>query len=391
MIDIGGIAATRISWLYMPQHKISVIINNYNYAQFLRECIDSALAQTYLGVEVIAVDDGSKDDSANIIKGYGSKVIPVLKENGGQGSAFNAGYAASTGDIVLFLDADDVLLPDTIQQCSLLFDIPDVVKVHWPLYFIDKRGNRTGEIKEPILPEGDFRQIVHRQGPMAEQLLPSAPTSGNAYRRQFLHKVLPMPEEPYRISADAYLFGLAPAFGIIRRANKPLGLYRAHGTNTYGATDFLQKVKNGVRDYEQQSAVLSKILRQDNPDFDTSGWGEHAWWLKIQRAITEIEKYIPVGAKFVLIDDDALGSGPDVLGRIRLVFNEQDSAYGGLLEDGASCIRELEKSRSNGARYAVFTWTTNWWTEYYRPLFEHLVAKYRCLESNPIVTIYDIH
>jgi glycosyltransferase involved in cell wall biosynthesis len=276
MIDIGGIAATRISWLYMPQHKISVIINNYNYAQFLRECIDSALAQTYLGVEVIAVDDGSKDDSANIIKGYGSKVMPVLKENGGQGSAFNAGYAASTGDIVLFLDADDVLLPDTIQQCSLLFDIPDVVKVHWPLYFIDKRGNRTGEIKEPILPEGDFRQIVHRQGPMAEQLLPSAPTSGNAYRRQFLHKVLPMPEEPYRISADAYLFGLAPAFGIIRRASKPLGLYRAHGTNTYRATDFLRKVKNGVRDYEQQSAVLSRILRQDDVDLDTSGWGSRA-------------------------------------------------------------------------------------------------------------------
>src|SRR5688500_10169891 len=114
----------------------SVIINNYNYGRYLGAAIDSALAQTYPHTEVVVVDDGSTDDSRQVIAGYGERVVPVLKENGGQASAFNAGFAASRGDVVLFLDADDLLLPGAVAAAVAHLADPEVVKVHWPLRVI---------------------------------------------------------------------------------------------------------------------------------------------------------------------------------------------------------------------------------------------------------------
>lgn len=78
----------------------SIIIDNYNYGRFLADAINSALAQTYQHTEVIVVDDGSTDNSREIISQYGDRIRPVLKENGGQGSAFNAGFEASVMLIV---------------------------------------------------------------------------------------------------------------------------------------------------------------------------------------------------------------------------------------------------------------------------------------------------
>src|SRR5260370_30307126 len=107
----------------------SIIINNYNYAAFLREAIDSALNQTWSPTEVIVVDDGSTDGSREIIATYGDRILPVMKENGGQNSALNAGFSASRGDVILFVDSDDALLPTAAEAAAGAFREPDVVKV----------------------------------------------------------------------------------------------------------------------------------------------------------------------------------------------------------------------------------------------------------------------
>src|SRR6476619_6168561 len=96
--------------------RASIIINNYNYDRFLAEAIESALAQTYAETEVIVVDDGSTDDSREIIKRYGDRCAAISQQNGGQGAAYNAGFAASHGDFVCFLDADDILHPSAMSQ-----------------------------------------------------------------------------------------------------------------------------------------------------------------------------------------------------------------------------------------------------------------------------------
>src|SRR4051812_7574018 len=98
-----------------PEPLVSIIINNYNYRRFLREAIDSALQQNYQRIEVVVVDDGSTDGSREVIRGYGDRIIAVLKANGGQGSAINAGFAAAHGDIICLEDSDDFFLPDKVR------------------------------------------------------------------------------------------------------------------------------------------------------------------------------------------------------------------------------------------------------------------------------------
>src|SRR2546427_6650222 len=94
----------------------SIIVNNYNYGRFLREAVDSALNQTYRNTEVIVVDDGSTDDSREIIADYRNLILPVMKQNGGQTSALNEGFSRSRGEVVIFLDSDDTLFPRALEN-----------------------------------------------------------------------------------------------------------------------------------------------------------------------------------------------------------------------------------------------------------------------------------
>lgn len=103
----------------MSNPLISVIIPVYNIEQYLPKCLDSVLAQTYKNFEIIAIDDGSKDDSAKILREYSTadcRVKPVLKENGGVSSARNLGIDVSCGEYIYFLDGDDWIEPYTLER-----------------------------------------------------------------------------------------------------------------------------------------------------------------------------------------------------------------------------------------------------------------------------------
>lgn len=97
--------------------KISVVIPTYNRALYIKEAIDSALAQTHGDVEVIVVDDSSTDDTARIVSSYTGKVKYILQENRERGAARNAGIRDSAGEYVAFLDSDDAWMPDHLERC----------------------------------------------------------------------------------------------------------------------------------------------------------------------------------------------------------------------------------------------------------------------------------
>lgn len=98
--------------------KVSVIIPAYNAEKFIVECLDSVEKQTYKNIEIIVVDDGSKDNTYNVVKEYAEKhasVVLVHQENGGVCSARNKGIDLATGEYMMFLDADDYLINDAVE------------------------------------------------------------------------------------------------------------------------------------------------------------------------------------------------------------------------------------------------------------------------------------
>ena len=93
---------------------VSVVIPCWNQARFLGEAIQSVLRQTYGNTEIIVVDDGSSDETSIVARSFPG-VRCIGQKNGGLASARNTGLSASRGDYVIFLDADDRLLPIAIQ------------------------------------------------------------------------------------------------------------------------------------------------------------------------------------------------------------------------------------------------------------------------------------
>lgn len=218
-----------------PQPTVSIIVNNYNYGRYLGEAIDSALAQTYPRVEVIVVDDGSTDNSREVIARYGNRIIPVLKANGGQGSALNAGFRVSTGDLILFLDSDDVLLPNAMET----------VAREWReglsrIYFLLEVMSESGETREGTF--GGIKAPSPLTGPYSSGMS----TSGNLISRAALEKVMPIPEKEWWIGPDYYVTATTSLFGEARHLALPLGKYRIHGSNNGACQELLHQAKRHV-------------------------------------------------------------------------------------------------------------------------------------------------
>jgi len=213
---------------------VDIVVNNHNYGPYLAEAIASARAQTHKAVRVIVVDDGSTDVSRQILAGLDDRVEVVLKENGGQASALNAGMAESQGDVVIFLDADDVLRPEAAALASAAFAADDrLVKVQLRMETIDEAGNPTGEVKPAPhlpMPSGDLRA--------AELAYPYdlvwMATSANAFRAEALRRILPIPERAYPVTgADWYLVHLTALLGPVASLEQIGAGYRVHSANSY--------------------------------------------------------------------------------------------------------------------------------------------------------------
>lgn len=210
------------------QPLVSIIIDNFNYGRFLRTAIDSALAQSYPKIERIVVDDGSTDNSRDVISSYGDRVVAVLKPNGGHASAFNAGFRASHGSVVMFLDADDLLLPDAVEEVVRVWR-PGVSKAQFVLGHIDAQGNALSTTVPYLpgqMPDGDIRASIIEDGGYI-----GVPTSGNAFAREVLERLLPLPESIWRQAADTSLEIITPFLGDVISIKKPLGYYRIHEAN----------------------------------------------------------------------------------------------------------------------------------------------------------------
>ena len=235
--------------------KVSIVINNFNYVEYISPCIESAINQTYRNIEVIVSDDGSTDNSRAVIESYGSSIMTTFKHHGGQASTMNAGYKRSSGQLVIFLDADDVLWPACVSEVVRHWR-SDLMKLHFNLAVIDASGNSIGRLYfKPPLPRGDFREQLLTIG-----TAPSMPTSGNVFPRAFLNQVMPMPEVGWERDADAYLCNLAALSGPVGAIDEPLGGYRIHGNNVSAMLKEGKLNKAALRKFLQREILTDQSL-----------------------------------------------------------------------------------------------------------------------------------
>jgi glycosyltransferase involved in cell wall biosynthesis len=366
----------------------SIIISSYNYGRFLKDAIDSALNQTYPNTEVIVVDDGSVDNSREIIARYGDRVLPVLKANGGQASAFNAGFRASRGEVISFLDSDDMLVPTAVEKAVSLLRNDDAAKVHWPLWAADQQGKKTGQvIPAKALSEGDLQEVVIRSGP-GNYVWP--PTSGNAWARKFIERIFPMPEAEYITCPDLYLSALAPVFGPVKRVREPQGFWRIHGTNQTWREPFDEKLRVEVGRWEHCYEALSRALRDRGISADIQAWRANSWVHQIYRATQEIAALVPRGDNFILVDASQWAAGEVVAGRRCIPYLERDGQYWGAPPDDETALRELERLRQSGASFMAFGWPAFWWLDYYSGLHSHLRSAFPCVLQNDRLVVFDL-
>jgi hypothetical protein len=369
----------------MSMPSASIVIDNYNYEPFVGVAIESALSQTHRDLEVIVVDDGSTDGSRDAIAAYADRVRTVFKENGGQASAVNAGFAASSGDLVCFLDADDVLEPTAIEYAVAALRDPEVVHVHWPLWQLDAGGTRSGGIQpKGQLSEGDVVATTLECGPLSHVV---SPMSGNAFTRRLLDRVLPMPEQEFRLCADSYLSALAPLYGHLARLEQPQGGYRLHGSGNFAGAQFRERMRRGLELIEQLSAVTAEHAQALGFEPDRPAWREQSWWHRVARAFEDVTALIGP-AHVVLIDDDVLGLTWSC--KRAHPITERDGIYWGPPSDGAHAVAELRRMREAGARFAVIVWSSFWWLDQYPELRTELAATGPALIDDERIKVFDL-
>jgi glycosyltransferase involved in cell wall biosynthesis len=280
---------------------VSVIVVNYNYGRFLKQAVDSIFEQTYPNIECIIVDNASTDESAGVLlaisKQYPGTAILHRSDNGGQSLASKEGFEASSGEYVIFLDADDVLLPSCIAthifvhlslRMPVGFSSADMIQsvdsrmVLGTIYRLSEYV-RSGRGRKPDLlrridesapevwplrsPEAGLENQVHL-------VMPSdcdfkswfwAPTSCNCFRRDALQLFFNNERLGELLSCtDAYLLrgvGLLMGSVVIDRA---LAIYRLHGMNVFSKHPQLYGMLSYERGGTSDNDMLGRKLVIDH-------------------------------------------------------------------------------------------------------------------------------
>ncbi len=296
-----------------------VIVVNFNYGRFLRAAVDSVFGQTYPNIECIVVDNASTDESGAVLRAiearYANVKIVRRTDNGGQTRAALEGFAASAGPYVIFLDADDLLLPNCVEthifvhlslRVHVGFTSGDMLQVSGDQVVLgtEHAFNRVMQTGRGIKPRA-ARPYRH---PFGETWPPPnfdcgavktirfvgltnrwvwSPTSGNCFRRDALCLFADNPPlQSLKTGTDLYFcLGINAVSGSVL-IDAPVAVYRLHGGNTYSQRPQLNHVlcyePGGAGDSDASArAILADHLVERADRFAGRGWTwiEFLWLL----------------------------------------------------------------------------------------------------------------
>lgn len=208
--------------------KVSVVVPAYNLARYLGRAIDSALAQDWPAdaLEVIVVDDGSTDETPQVLAAYGDRIRVIRQDNGGLVRAVDRGLAEVTGDYVALLDADDEWPTDRVtRHVAFLEAHPEVGLVHGDMTIIDA----DGAVLSPSFFEANGTQLT--RGRVLGRLLGGNFVSGGAstFRAALLPAVHPIVDDA--AYPDWWIAATIAAVAEIDHVPGCANLYRYHGAN----------------------------------------------------------------------------------------------------------------------------------------------------------------
>jgi glycosyltransferase involved in cell wall biosynthesis len=258
-----------------PALKLSIIIANYNNRDLVGDAISSALAVDWPDKEVIVVDDASTDGSKDVINGFQGKVAAYFKrEESYQLGAHIFGFENSTGDVIIFLDADDLLEPDVMLEVAKLWR-PGVSKIQYRMNLIDRAGTQLGTAIPQFPRKNDPVKLrrIHRR----TMAYTTPPGSGSAYSREFVRSIfatasvlnapiagqgrpLEPGEEAALRASDAPLHTLAPILGDVLTIRKALARYRIGSPNH--SVPLPVRFRNRLRQDVQMARLFETALRQ---------------------------------------------------------------------------------------------------------------------------------
>jgi glycosyltransferase involved in cell wall biosynthesis len=205
---------------------VSIIVPSYNHARYLREAIDSILAQDYPKIELIVIDDGSTDGSPEILRGYGKRFHWELQTNQGQVATLNRGWMMSRGDILGYLSADDLLLERAVSNAvRCLGDNPDSVLAYCDFNLVDPNSAVVRRVRAP---EFDYRRMVVD--------IECPPGPGAFFRRQAFEKAGTWNTQFKQMLDYEYWLRLG-LHGRFVRIPEVLAAYRVHpGSQSFAAS-----------------------------------------------------------------------------------------------------------------------------------------------------------
>ena len=294
---------------------VSVLITCYNYGPHVGEAIESALEQTYAVSEIVVSDDGSSDNSCEVVESYArreSRVKLVRGRHGGMAACLNGAYAASSGHILCLLDADDVFLPDRSTGCCECVSIARGCRILCSSCLADgSQGPPAGSLS----PGSDAgRRLCVRDISNAGILMGLPPTTNLSLRREVAERLFPVPAE-FTGYAEQMIHRLAPLMTCLCQCGEPLAEWRQHGKNDQKATRIT--LKRLDRELEIMTLLWQKqrgYLESVNPEVARvfPGLEHSAYFRKLRYARARLARSADIAERYQELLASPVGGAKDI-------------------------------------------------------------------------------
>ena len=242
---------------------VSILICSFNLEKYIGRTIESALNQTYKNIEVIICDDGSSDNSWDVVQRYAkadARVKIFRKENGGQASTLNRTFQESSGSVVSVLDADDLFAPFKVRMVIDKFrENPETGFIIHPIMLVDTKGAAIQPA--PLIDnfeEGWIAERVIRRGGRFR----SMPASTISFRRELGKFIFPIHGRMF--TPDGYICTLLPLFTPIGVVRKIAADYTMHDTNTSSLIRDFSTREKGLNTTVKYLKQLEEIINAIN-------------------------------------------------------------------------------------------------------------------------------